>query len=88
MLAMQVDGCRRYNLGNGAGVLMRELAEEIVEAVGSRSPLIDGGERPGDPTRLVASIDRVRRELGWEPRISRAEGIKRTVEFFAARAGS
>jgi UDP-glucose 4-epimerase len=88
MLAMHVDGCRRYNLGNGNGVLMRELAEEIVEAVGSRSRLIDGGERPGDPTRLVASIDRVRRELGWEPRMSRVEGIRRTVEFFAGRPAS
>jgi UDP-glucose 4-epimerase len=85
LLAMDVDGCRRYNLGNGSGVLMRELAEEIVWAVGSRSALIDGGERPGDPTRLVASIERVRRELGWEPQMPRAEGIRRTVEFFKAR---
>ena len=87
MLAMSVDGCRRYNLGNGSGVLMRELAEEIIEAVGSRSTLIDGGERPGDPSRLVASIERVQRELGWEPQTPRAEGIKRTVAFFTERAG-
>jgi UDP-glucose 4-epimerase len=85
MLAMTVDGCRRYNLGNGSGVLMRDLAEEIIKATGSRSELIDGGERPGDPSRLVASIERVKGELGWEPRMSREEGIRRTVEFFAAR---
>jgi UDP-glucose 4-epimerase len=85
LLAMAVDGCRRYNLGSGTGVVMRDLAEEIVRRTRSRSPLVDGGERPGDPSRLVAGTERVRRELGWAPRVPRDAALEETIRFYRAR---
>jgi UDP-glucose 4-epimerase len=85
LLAMAADGCRRYNLGSGTGVVMRDLAEEIVRRTGSRAPLVDGGARPGDPSRLVAGTERVRRELGWTPRVPRDEALEATIAFFRAR---
>jgi UDP-glucose 4-epimerase len=83
--AMAVDGCRRYNLGSGTGVVMRDLAEEIVRRTGSRSPLVDGGDRPGDPNRLVASTERAHRELGWAPGVPRDAALEETIRFYRAR---
>jgi UDP-glucose 4-epimerase len=84
--AMTADGFRQYNIGSGTGVVMRDLATHIVEATGSRSQLVDGGMRPGDPSRLVASIDRVRRELGWEPVVGLADGLQRTIAYYREAA--
>jgi UDP-glucose 4-epimerase len=85
MLAAEVDGCRTYNLGSGTGVIMRELAQEIVDLTGSNSPLVDGGERPGDVSRLIANTERVKRELHWAPRVPREEALKRTIAFYRSR---
>jgi UDP-glucose 4-epimerase len=85
LLAAEVDGCRRYNLGSGTGILMRDLAQEILDLTGSRSKLVDGGERPGDASRLIASTDRVQRELHWSPQAPREEALKKTIAFYRSR---
>jgi UDP-glucose 4-epimerase len=85
MLATEVDGCHRYNLGSGTGVLMRDLAQEILALTGSKSVLVDGGERPGDASRLIANTDRVARELNWRPRVPREEALQRTIAFYRSR---
>ncbi|QNP75437.1 GDP-mannose 4,6-dehydratase [Streptomyces roseirectus] len=71
------------NLGNPHEVTVLELAGLIVEITGSRSPLAHVAPHPDDPRRRRPDIGRARSRLGWEPRVALAEGLKRTVEWFA-----
>ncbi len=58
-----------YNLGNGVGYSVREVIETARKVTGHPIPAEIAPRRPGDPSRLVASSERIRRELGWQPRI-------------------
>jgi UDP-glucose 4-epimerase len=62
------DGSRIYNLGNGLGYTVREVIETARKVTGHPIPAVDGPRRPGDPPELVAGSDKLRRELGWQPR--------------------
>lgn len=58
---------RAYNLGNGQGFSVREVLRTVGEAVGREVPAEDAPRRPGDPARLIASSERIRRDWGWTP---------------------
>lgn len=60
--------CGFYNLGNGAGYSVREVVRMCEAVSGVRIPVVERPRRPGDPPRLVASAEKARRDLGWEPR--------------------
>ena len=64
----RVEGCRAWNLGMGRGRSVKEVLAAAEAAVGSPLPHVVGPRRPGDATRLVASVDRAREELGWQAR--------------------
>ncbi len=56
-----------YNVGNGSGYSVREVIETARAVTGHPIPALESPRRPGDPARLVASSEKMRRELGWEP---------------------
>jgi UDP-glucose 4-epimerase len=56
------------NLGNGSGFSVRQVVEAARTVTGHPIPVHESPRRPGDPARLVAASERVRAELGWEPR--------------------
>lgn len=58
-----------YNIGNGAGYSVREVVAAAREVTGHPIPAVEAPPRPGDPARLVASSEKIRRELGWQPRM-------------------
>ncbi|HEX6303853.1 MAG TPA: UDP-glucose 4-epimerase GalE [Anaerolineales bacterium] len=58
-----------YNLGNGTGYSVLEVIETARQVTGHPIPAVEAPRRAGDAARLVASSDRIRRELGWEPKI-------------------
>jgi UDP-glucose 4-epimerase len=58
---------RVYNLGNGAGFSVREVIEAARGVTGRPIEAIESPRRPGDPAVLVASSEKIRRELGWKP---------------------
>ena len=62
------QGSRVYNLGNGRGYSVLEVVETARAVTGHPIPVEIGPRRPGDPAELIASNERIRRELGWEPR--------------------
>ncbi|MBQ0862612.1 MULTISPECIES: UDP-glucose 4-epimerase GalE [Streptomyces] len=74
------------NVGTGAGVSVREMAEIVAEVTGRRepAPLVDA-RRPGDPARVVASADRIREELDWEPRCGVREMVASAWEGWLLR---
>ena len=57
-----------YNVGSGNGFSVREVIETARKVTGHPIPANELPRRPGDPPRLVASSDKIRRELGWQPR--------------------
>lgn len=61
------QGSRVYNLGNGQGFTVKEVIETAREITGHPIPAEIGPRRPGDPAVLIASSEKIRRELGWEP---------------------
>ncbi|MBU0495213.1 MAG: UDP-glucose 4-epimerase GalE [Chloroflexi bacterium] len=64
-----------YNLGNGQGFSVREVIEVCRRVTGHDIPAMETPRRPGDPPELVAGAERIRSELGWEPRIPDLEDI-------------
>ena len=56
-----------FNLGNGQGFSVLEVIRQASEVTGQDIPYTLGPRRPGDPAVLVASSERARRFLGWEP---------------------
>ncbi len=57
-----------YNLGSGSGYSVREVIEAARAVTGHPIPVVEQPRRPGDAPRLVASPEKIRRELGWTPR--------------------
>jgi UDP-glucose 4-epimerase len=58
---------RIYNLGVGDGFSNREVLDMCREVTGQDLPATVAPRRPGDPAVLVASADRIKAELGWQP---------------------
>lgn len=56
-----------YNLGNGDGQSVKQVIEAAEEVVGKKINWVPAERRPGDPARLVASSEKLQRELGWKP---------------------
>ena len=59
---------RIYNLGSGSGYSVREVLQVVERVTGRKVPTATGPRRPGDPARLIASSERIERDLGWQRR--------------------
>jgi UDP-glucose 4-epimerase len=57
-----------FNLGNGAGYSVLEVVEAVRRVTGNGVKVVMDERRAGDPDKLIASADKARRVLGWEPR--------------------
>jgi UDP-glucose 4-epimerase len=68
-------GSRVHNLGNGQGFTVKEVIQVAREVTGHPIPAEMGARRPGDPATLVASSERIRQELGWQPRFAELRAI-------------
>jgi UDP-glucose 4-epimerase len=70
ILALQILDERSaiYNLGcGGTGYTVREVIDTAVSVTGLEIPARIAGKRAGDPAILIASSDKIKRELGWQP---------------------
>ncbi|WP_448524904.1 UDP-glucose 4-epimerase GalE [Parathermosynechococcus lividus] len=63
------------NLGNGQGFSVRQIIDTAARVTGCHIPVHQSDRRAGDPARLVASADRARRILGWQPQYADIEEI-------------
>jgi UDP-glucose 4-epimerase len=64
-----------YNVGNGRGFSVREVIESARRVTRAEIPAVETERRPGDPAVLVASSEKIRRELGWAPQHSDLDSI-------------
>ncbi|MBI1917042.1 MAG: SDR family oxidoreductase [Planctomycetes bacterium] len=82
---LRVDFHEPVNLGNPDEVTVLEFAKEILALSGSQSRIEYRPLPQDDPRVRKPDIARARQVLGWEPRINRAEGLRRTLEYFKAK---
>jgi len=75
------------NMGNPGEFTMKELADEVGKATGKSIRIKNMPLPEDDPKQRQPNIERARKLLGWEPKIPLAEGLKRTVAYFAALVG-
>ncbi len=68
-----------YNLGNGNGYSVREVIKTVKKVTGRNVVSVDSPRRPGDPARLVASSEKMRKELAWNPEYPDLEMIVKTA---------
>ena len=73
------------NIGNPEEHTILELAEAVLDAVGSTAPLRFEALPVDDPVRRQPDIALARRELGWEPRVDLREGLARTLDWYRSR---
>jgi len=76
------DETTPINLGNPEEISILDFAKEIIEITGSRSRIIFLPLPPNDPKVRRPDITKAKKILAWEPKISRREGLRRTLQYF------
>lgn len=70
------------NIGNPSEITMNEFAEEIIKLTGTDQKIVHRPLPKDDPKQRQPDITKAKEILGWEPKVSRAEGLKITYEYF------
>ena len=77
--ALERSGRLIYNLGNGQGFSVREVIDEARRVTGRPIAVVESPRRTGDPAVLIASSEKIRRELRWQPKFPRLEDILKSA---------
>lgn len=85
VLALTLTGFHIYNVGTETGIKIIDVVKKIFEIVEYEVPIDDKGERKGDVPSLVASSEKIRKELGWSAKVDLSEGLQKTIDFFKAQ---
>jgi UDP-glucose 4-epimerase len=75
ILALGASSSGFYNLGTGGGSSVQEIIEACRKITGRKIDTIEKPRRPGDPPRLIASSEKIKRELGWQPQFQSLDAI-------------
>jgi UDP-glucose 4-epimerase len=76
-----------FNLGCGGGFTVLEVIEAARRVTGREIPIRRGARRPGDPAVLVASSEKIKQELGWQPQRQDLDAIIQSAwSWMCARA--
>lgn len=70
------------NIGNPHEITIKEFAEEIVQLTGTEQKIVYQPLPQDDPMQRQPDISKAKQLLGWEPKVSRAEGMKKTYAYF------
>src|SRR5436309_6819602 len=76
------DYAQPMNIGNPDEITIREFGEEIIKLTGTNQKMISLPLPTDDPKQRRPDITKAKRILGWEPKVSRSEGLKITYEYF------
>jgi UDP-glucose 4-epimerase len=79
-------GAHAFNLGNGQGFSVREVIAAVAQVSGREVPHSIAARRPGDPAVLVASSERARAQLGWQPEYTTLAPILETALHWHQRS--
>jgi dTDP-glucose 4,6-dehydratase len=70
------------NIGNPDEISLKDFAEEIIKLTDAKSKIIYQPLPVDDPKQRKPDITRAKKLLGWEPKVGRAEGLKKTYDYF------
>ncbi|MEJ8843040.1 UDP-glucuronic acid decarboxylase family protein [Lacibacter sp. H375] len=70
------------NIGNPTEITLKEFAEEVIKLTGTSQKIVYKDLPVDDPKQRKPDITKAKALLGWEPKVSRAEGLKITYEYF------
>lgn len=70
------------NIGNPDEITLKDFAEEILKLTGNTVKIVFKPLPPEDPKQRKPDITKARTILNWEPTVSRAEGLRKTYEYF------
>lgn len=76
------DCAEPVNIGNPSEISIKDFAEEIIALTGTSQKIIYKPLPKDDPKQRCPDITRARTILNWEPKVGRAEGLKRTYDYF------
>lgn len=71
------------NLGNPTEFTMLELAEKVISIIGSKSKIVFCSLPSDDPKQRKPDISLAKEKLGWEPKVSLDDGLKKTILYYA-----
>jgi UDP-glucose 4-epimerase len=75
MLALGASKSDFYNLGTGGGASVRQIIDSCRKVTGREIEVVEKPRRAGDPPRLIASSEKIKRELGWKPQFQSLDAI-------------
>lgn len=70
------------NVGNPDEISLKDFAEEIIKLTGTKQKIVYKALPMDDPKQRKPDIGRAKQLLGWEPKVNRNEGLKKTYEYF------
>lgn len=70
------------NIGNPSEITIKDFAEEIIKLTGTDQKVVYKDLPQDDPKQRQPDITKAREILGWEPKVSRQEGLKITYDYF------
>lgn len=76
------DYSKPVNIGNPSEITLLQFAEEVIKLTGSKSKIVYEPLPQDDPKQRQPDITKAKELLGWEPKVDRHEGLKRTLEYF------
>lgn len=82
LLALNFDSSMAFNVGTGIETDINLLFEKIRNGTGSKQQRINLEGKPGEQRRSCISYDKIKKIMGWEPKITLDQGVERTVAFF------
>lgn len=71
-----------FNVGTGIETTLNDLYKKIADLLGKESKPIYYPDRPGEQMRYCLDYSKIKSELGWEPKVSLDEGLKKVIEFY------
>lgn len=71
-----------YNVGYGEAIPVKSLVQKIIDASGKDLKIEHDLSKPTIPTSLCLDCGKARRDLGWQPKVSLEEGVKRTMDWY------
>lgn len=90
LLTIEPQGFDIFNAGSGRSVSPRQLAESMLQVAAIEKPIVSRGDaRQDEVLETVADVAKADRVLGWQPRMSLAEGLERIMKVnLTARSGT
>lgn len=79
---LKVAGYEIFNIGTEKGIKVKEVIDQIFQVLGYKVEIQDLRERAGDVNANYASSEKIKKQVGWQPKFSLKEGLKRTIDYY------